>query len=136
LDKIQGVVEQCSLDATDLNHIFQVVSEHMNGKWHERYKRYVANMKEGRKCEVEKIWKRILDGIHLLAADFGIQKLDEIKMAIEDIKKLPSSLEDTSSGAMTFISHGSTGVSGWNYGKVNMGNEYGGDHNEHHSKSS
>ena len=93
-------------------------------------------MKEGRKCEVEKIWKRILDGVHLLAADFGIQKLDEIKNAIKDIEKLLSSLEDDRVGTTINNSYGRTGVNGVNYGKFNMGNEYGGDHIENHGKSS
>jgi hypothetical protein len=45
--------------------IYQLVSEHINDTWRQRYKSYVASMKEGRKCEVEKIWKRILDDVHL-----------------------------------------------------------------------
>lgn len=80
------------MDAKDLNAIFELVCKHINDTWRQRYKSYVTSMKEGCRCEVEKIWKRILDGVHLLATEFGIQKLDDIKNAIEDIEKLPSSL--------------------------------------------
>jgi hypothetical protein len=135
-DKIRGTVEQCELDAKDLNAIYQLVHEHMNDKWHHRYKTYVASMKDGRKREVEKIWKRILDGVHLLAADLGVQELDQIKNAIKDIKRLPSSLEDTGAGTMINNAYGQVGVNGVSYGKVTMGNEYGGNHIENHGTSS
>jgi archaellum component FlaC len=135
-NKIRSTVDQCEMDAKDLNVIYELVCEHINDTWRHRYKSHIATMKEGRKCEVEKIWKRILDGVHLLAADFGIQKLDEIKNAIKDIEKLPSSLEDDRAGTTINNSYGRTGVNGVNYGKFNMGNEYGGDHIENHGKSS
>jgi hypothetical protein len=134
-DKIKGTVEQCELDARDLNAIYQLVHEHINDKWLHRYKSYIDSMKEGRKCEVEKIWKRILDAVHLLAADFGIQKLDEIGSAIKDIDSLPNSLEDTSAGTVNNITHGASGVTGTNWGEVTMGNKYAGAHNEYHRKS-
>ncbi|KAI7086456.1 hypothetical protein KC367_g5640 [Hortaea werneckii] len=53
-------------------------------------------------------------------------------VAIRDIEKLPSSLEDDRAGTTINNSYGPTGVNGVNYGKFNMGNEYGGDHNEYH----
>jgi hypothetical protein len=135
VDKIQGTVDQCEMDAKDLNAIFELVRGNINEKWHHRYKTYVASMKEGRKCEVEKIWKRILDGVHLLAADFGIQKLDEITSAIKDIDSLPSSLEDNSAGTIN-NTYGHPGVNGVNYGEVTMEYNYGGLHHEYRGKSS
>ena len=135
MDKIRGTVEQCKLDAEDLNAIYQEVHKHMHGSWRDRYKSYIANMKGERKCEVEKIWKRILDGVHLLAAEFGIQKLDEIMSAIKTIDSLPSSLEDSSSGTVNNTNWGTSGVTGTNLGEVTMGNKYAGAHNEYHRKS-
>ena len=135
-DKIRGTVDQCDMDAKDLNAIYELVLKHIDGSWRHLYKSYITGMKEGRKCEVEKIWKRILDGVHLLATDFGIQKLDEIKNAIKDIEKLPSSLEDIGAGTTTNNAYGQVGVNGASYGKVTMGNEYAGSHNENHGKPS
>ena len=134
-DKIQGTVDQCEMDSRDLTAIYELVHEHINDSWRHRYKSYVASMKEGRKCEVEKIWKRILDGVHLLAAESGIQKLDEIRNAIKDIEKLPSSLEDTGGSTMINNAYGHVGVNGVSYGEVTMGNKYTGPHNEYHGKS-
>lgn len=74
-DKIRDTVNQCESDAKDLNattnwsaslraHQRQVASSLQDiRRQHE----------EGRKGEVEKIWKRILDSVQLLAGDFGIQ---------------------------------------------------------------
>jgi hypothetical protein len=135
-DKIRDTVDQCEMDAKDLDAIFELVRKHINEKWHHRYKTYVASMKEGRKCEAEKIWKRILDGVHLLADDFGIQKLDEIMDAIKEIDRLSSSLEDPKDGTINSTVYGDVGVSGVSYGEVTMGNKYGGDHIENSGKSS
>lgn len=132
-DRIRAAVEQCEIDAKELNEIFQLVSEHINDKWHDRYKRYVASMKEGRKGEVEKIWRRILDGTHLLASEFGMQKLAEIAEAMKDIDTLPSSLEEANTG-VTSIVYGNAGVSGANYGKVTMGDEFTGNKTVNYGK--
>jgi hypothetical protein len=135
MNKIRGTVDQCEMDAKDLHAIYLLVHEHINDKWHQRYKSYIANMKGERKCEVEKIWKRILDGVHLLAAEFGIQKLDEIMSAIKAIDSLPSSLGDSSAGTVNNTNWGTSGVTGTNLGEVTMGNKYAGAHNEYHGKS-
>jgi len=138
-DKIRGTVEQCKLDAEDLNAIYQEVHEHMHGSWRDRYKSYVASMTEGRKCKVETIWKRILDGVRLLADDFEIHKLDEIMNAIKDIEQLPNSLEESKEGSVHSTVHGNAVVSGvhnGNIGDVTMGNRYGGSHIENHGKPS
>jgi hypothetical protein len=135
-DKIQGTVDQCEMDARDLTAIYELVHEHINGSWRHRYKSYVASMKEGRKCEVEKIWKRILNGVRLLADNFGVQKLDEIMNAIKDIDQLPSSLEDSKDGSVHSTVHGDAVVSGVSYGDITMGNRYGGNHIENHGKFS
>lgn len=122
---VRETAERCEEDTRTLNEIYELVIMHIHGDWLRRYKSYINNMREDRKGEVKTIWSRILNGSHLLAAHFNVQKLSEIKAkvdkAIEELSHLPDSLERDDSGSIWNNYAENKGFQGKNDGQVNFG---------------
>jgi hypothetical protein len=130
--KLQAAVDGCEADARKLQAIYVLMSKEKHERAIKRYWSYVKGVSKDKAGAIEEIWKRLLNGAHLLADRCGLEGLSEIKDAIAELQELPSSLEPARSDIYNNFAD-TVGVQGHNSGEVTMGNKYMGDHVESHA---
>ncbi|KAF2484018.1 hypothetical protein BDY17DRAFT_322901 [Neohortaea acidophila] len=95
--KIRRTLQECEKDAEDLKAMYETVCAAAGGNWQHRYRSIFSNMVHDRKCKVEGVWRRLLEGLEVLRGYHLFKTLstaEEIAAAIVEIQNVEDSLPD------------------------------------------